>query len=149
MAFTDLFKNLVNLNDSDIEMDDLEENQPAEEIKVKREQPARRPQAERRGRAQADQSAGAMKVVIVRPEVFDEVKTIADNLVQGKTVVLNLETTNKDVARRVVDFMSGAAYTINYKLKKVAKNTFLIVPDPTDFAGEIFMDDYDEQNYYL
>lgn len=148
MAFTDIFKNIVNLNDSDLETEETVVTEPVDEPKPKREQPVRRPQPERR-RGSADQSGSAMKVVIVRPEVFDEVKTIADNLVQGKTVVLNLETTNKDVARRVVDFMSGAAYTINYKLKKVAKNTFLIVPDPTDFAGEIFMDDFDEQNYYF
>jgi cell division inhibitor SepF len=90
-----------------------------------------------------------MKVVIVRPEVFDEVAGIADHLVQGKTVVLNLETANKDISRRIVDFMSGAAYALACKLKKVANNTFIIVPEYADIAGELMLDDFDEHNYYL
>ena len=89
-----------------------------------------------------------MKVVIVRPEMFDEVANIADHLVQGKTIVLNLETANKEVARRIVDFMSGAAYALSCKLKKVANNTFIIVPEHTDIAGELILDDFEEQNYY-
>ena len=89
-----------------------------------------------------------MKVVIVRPEMFDEVANIADHLVQGKTIVLNLETANKEVARRIVDFMCGAAYALSCKLKKVANNTFIIVPEHTDIAGELILDDYEEPDYY-
>ena len=146
MAFKDMFKNLVNLNDGDLEeeIQETTEEQVQESVKPKRE-PVYRRSADRRNAP----AGGAMKVVIVRPEVFDEVAGIADHLVQGKTVVLNLETANKDMCRRIVDFMSGAAYALSCKLKKVANNTFIIVPEQTDIAGELVLDDFDEQNYYI
>jgi cell division inhibitor SepF len=127
------------------DFEEIEEEQEETPAKVKRE-PAPRRFAERRN---AQTVNSAMKVVIVRPEVFDEVAGIADHLVQGKTVVLNLETANKDISRRIVDFMSGAAYALACKLKKVANNTFIIVPEYADIAGELMLDDFDEHNYYL
>ncbi|MEE0927811.1 MAG: cell division protein SepF [Acutalibacteraceae bacterium] len=147
MALKDIFKNFVSLNEDDLE-DEVEETtateEPEAQPRVKRE-PVRR-SSDRRNAPSANT---AMKVVIVRPEVFDEVAGIADHLVQGKTVVLNLETANKDISRRIVDFMSGAAYALGCKLKKIANNTFIIVPSNTDIAGELMLDDFDEQNYYL
>lgn len=147
MALKDMFKNFVSLNEGDLE-DELEETveEPATESVKTRREPAARRSSERKS---APAATGAMKVVIVRPEVFDEVAGIADHLVQGKTVVLNLESANKDISRRVVDFMSGAAYALSCKLKKIANNTFIIVPENTDIAGELMLDDFDEQNYYL
>ena len=148
MAIKDIWKNFVNINeddlDDDYETDTVESAEP--ETRAKRE-PAQRRGFERRS-STTQSGGGAMKVVIVRPEMFDEVAGIADHLVQGKTVVLNLETANKDIARRIVDFMCGAAYALSCKLKKVANNTFIIVPEHTDIAGELMLDDYDEQNYY-
>ena len=149
MAFKDMFKNLVNLNDDDLDEGFEESVQESEEApqKVKKEAPQKRSSSDRR--APAGASSSAMKVVIVRPEVFDEVAGIADHLIQGKTVVLKLETANKDVTRRIVDFMSGAAYALSCKLKKIANNTFIIVPEHTDIAGELLIDDFDEQNYFM
>ena len=148
MAIKDIFKNLVNLNDEDFEEEyEQQEEEVVETPKVRRE-PAPRRFPERRSRGASD-APSAMKVVIVRPEMFEEVAGVADHLVQGKTVVLNLETTNRDMCRRIVDFMSGAAYALACKLKKVANNTFIIVPENTDIAGELLLDDFDEQNYYL
>ena len=146
MAIKDIWKSFVNISDDDL--DDYE-NEAAEatveEPRATRE-PAPRKTFDRR--ASAQNTGGAMKVVIVRPEMFDEVANIADHLVQGKTIVLNLETANKEVARRIVDFMSGAAYALSCKLKKVANNTFIIVPEHTDIAGELILDDFEEQSYY-
>ncbi|MBQ3889554.1 MAG: cell division protein SepF, partial [Clostridia bacterium] len=53
------------------------------------------------------------------------------------TVVLNLEKTPKDVARRLVDFLSGVAYANNGQLKKVANNTFIITPYNVDVSGDL------------
>ena len=145
MALKDMFKNFVSLNENDFEDEVFEPEQEVEEpVRAKREPVYRR--AERRNAAA---TGSAMKVVITRPEMFDEVAGIADHLVAGKTVVLNLETANRDMCRRIVDFMSGAAYALSCKLKKVANNTFIIVPESTDIAGELVLDDFDEQNYYL
>ena len=147
MALKDIWKNFVNISDEDLEdgFEEAAEEIAEPEVRVKKE-PVQRRAFERRVNTQTN--SGAMKVVIVRPEMFDEVANIADHLVQGKTIVLNLETANKDIARRIVDFMSGAAYALGCKLKKIANNTFIIVPEHTDIAGELMLDDFDEQNYY-
>lgn len=147
MALKDIWKNFVNISDEDLEdgFEEATEEIAEPEVRVKKE-PVQRRAFERRANTQTN--SGAMKVVIVRPEMFDEVANIADHLVQGKTIVLNLETANKDIARRIVDFMSGAAYALSCKLKKIANNTFIIVPEHTDIAGELMLDDFDEQNYY-
>ena len=61
-----------------------------------------------------------LKVVLVRPERFEDASEIADHLRDKRTVVLNLESTEKEVARRLVDFLSGVAYAQEGKIKKVA-----------------------------
>ena len=70
----------------------------------------------------------ALELKVVRPERFDSVTSIADHLINNRTVVLNLEATNKETAARMIDFLSGVAYSIEGKLKKVANNTFVITP---------------------
>ena len=141
MALKDTFRNLFNVDENEF-AEEFEE--AAEEI----ERPQRAPLSRRYSSDRKNTyTSSAMKVVIVRPEMFDEVKNIADHLKQGKTVVLNLETANRDVTRRIVDFMSGAAYALSCKLKKIANNTFMIVPESTDIAGELFLDEYNEDAY--
>ena len=67
-----------------------------------------------------------LKVILVKPERFENASEIADQLKDKRTVVLNLESTNKDVARRLIDFLSGVAYAGEGKIKKVAANTYII-----------------------
>ena len=67
-----------------------------------------------------------LKVVLVKPERFEDASTIADHLNNKRTVVLNLESTNKEVSRRLVDFLSGVAYANNGQIKRVANSTFII-----------------------
>lgn len=77
-----------------------------------------------------------MQVVLVRPEQFNEVTDIAEHVRSKHAVVLNLESTNKDVARRVVDFLSGCAYALDGKIKKIAISTYIITPQNVDFIGD-------------
>lgn len=91
---------------------------------------------------------GGIELKVVRPEHFEDVSTIADHLLSGRTVVLNLEATNKEIARRFIDFLSGVAYSIDGQMKRVANNTYIITPnnvDVTDTAlrGESSADDED------
>lgn len=79
----------------------------------------------------------AVQVVLVRPTRFDQAAEIADHLRARRTVVINLETTNKDVARRLVDFLSGVAYANDGKIKKVAINTYIITPYNVDIMGDL------------
>lgn len=68
------------------------------------------------------------RVVLVQPEKFDCATAIASNLRQGNAVILNCEATDKDVARRVVDFLSGCAYALDGCIKKAANNVYILVP---------------------
>lgn len=82
-------------------------------------------------------NAGNMQVVLVKPDRFDTVSEIADHLRDKKSIVLNLESTNKDVARRLVDFLSGCAYSLDGKIKKVAISTYIITPYNVDIVGDL------------
>lgn len=77
-------------------------------------------------------SGSSLEMKVVRPEHFDSVTQIADHLLEHRTVVLNLENTNKETARRLIDFLSGVAYSINGSLKKIATNAYIITPDNVD-----------------
>ena len=90
-----------------------------------------------------------MQVVLVKPERFEDVTSIADHLNDKKTVVLNLETAEREVSRRIVDFLSGATYANHGNIKKISKATFLIVPKGVDMMGELMLDDFEEGRMYF
>ena len=79
----------------------------------------------------------AMQVILVKPDRFDTVSDIADHLRDKKSIVLNLESTNKDVARRLVDFLSGVAYALDGKIKKVAISTYILTPVNVEIVGDL------------
>ena len=85
-----------------------------------------------------------VRVVLFKPMDFQDVKVIADELVRTNTVVLNLEVTPKDVARRVLDFLSGAAYAKDGKVKRVSTNTYIIAPSNVSLAGDDMTDEAEE-----
>ena len=78
-----------------------------------------------------------LQVVLVKPERFDDASAVADHLNAKRTVVLNLESTSKDIARRLVDFLSGVAYANNGQIKRVANSTFIITPYNVDIMGDL------------
>ena len=73
-----------------------------------------------------------IELKIVRPETFDEVSDIADFLIEGCTVVLNLELIDKPTTMRMLDFLNGVTYTKYGEIKNVAQNTYLITPNGID-----------------
>jgi len=89
-----------------------------------------------------------LQVVLVKPEKFETAAEIADHLRERRTVVLNLEQTNKDIARRLVDFLSGVAYAQDGKIKKVAVNTYLITPYSVDLLGDL-IDELEHNGLYF
>ena len=78
-----------------------------------------------------------LQVVLVKPERFEDASAIADQLNAKRTVVLNLESTNKQVSRRLIDFLSGVAYANNGQIKRVATSTFIITPYKVDIMGDL------------
>lgn len=100
-------------------------------------QPAQNQQRPTTGRGMAVSSNG-IEMKVVKPDKYDSAtaQKIADHLLSKRTVVLNLEETNKESARRLIDFLSGVAYSINGYIQRVAANTFIIVPENVDISGE-------------
>ncbi len=91
----------------------------------------------RRGKVVNIHATTQLKVVLVKPERFENASEIADHLKEKRTVVVNLESTHKDIARRLIDFLSGVAYAGEGKIKKVAANTYLITPYSVDIQGDL------------
>lgn len=94
-------------------------------------------------------SQNQMQVVLVKPDRFEDVTSIADHLNAKKTVVLNLESANRDVSRRIIDFLSGAAYANHGNIRKVANSTFIIVPAAVDVMGELILEEFEDGKLYF
>lgn len=91
-----------------------------------------------------------LQVGIFKPERFgEETRSIADELMKTHTVVLNLEDTNKDMARRILDFLSGVAYANKGKIKRVATNTYIIIPSNVDLTGDDLLDELENSGVYF
>lgn len=88
-----------------------------------------------------------LAVVLVKPTAFENAAEIADNLKDKRTVVLNLEQTNQEIARRLIDFLSGVAYANEGKIKRVANNTFIITPYNVNLLGDL-MDELENSGLY-
>ena len=98
-------------------------------------QPQPQPQAQP-VRQQSPLGGTNLELKVVKPDRYENVNQIADHLLNRRTVVLNLEGTNKETARRLIDFLSGVAYSIDGQLKRVANNTFVITPHNVDVSGD-------------
>ena len=85
-------------------------------------------------------AGSAIELKVVKPQRFESVPQIADHLLNKRTVVLNLEDTNKETARRLIDFLSGVAYSIDGNMKKIATNAYVITPNNVDVSGEQLRD---------
>lgn len=91
-----------------------------------------------------------LQVVLFKPERFgEETRVIADELMKMHTVLLNLENTNKDMARRIIDFLSGAAYANRGKINRVATNTYMITPNNVDLTGNDLLDELESNGIYF
>ena len=90
-----------------------------------------------------------VQVVLVKPEQFSEAQGIADNLKMKRTVVLNLESTNRDIARRMLDFLSGVAYAVEGSIKRVANSTYIITPYNVDVLGDDIIDELEHNGMFM
>ena len=145
MSFIDELKKLTHpYEDEDEEFEDFEEPDRSrdafEDRRVKVE--------DRRNKVVNIHATTQLKVVLVKPERFENASEIADHLKDKRTVVLNLESTNKDIARRLVDFLSGVAYAGEGKIKKVAANTYIITPYHVDIEGDL-IDELENNGLYF
>ena len=149
MSFKDEFKKIIHPYD---EEDDFEEEPldlpRSERTAFQEERREERKNEDRRNKVVNIHATTQLKVVLVKPERFENASEIADHLREKRTVVLNLESTNKDIARRLVDFLSGVAYAGDGKIKKVAANTYIITPYSVDIMGDL-IDELENNGMYL
>lgn len=145
MGLFDKFKDIINLPEDDFYDDENSEKDfnSFKSYEEEEEQAAPKPRRESRfSSANQDKvvnihTTAQLQVVLAKPESFEEGRKIADNLNEKRTVVLNLESANRDVALRLIDFLSGVAYANNGNLKRVAKSTFIITPYNVDVMGDL------------
>lgn len=100
------------------------------------EEPAPAETPRRRGSVVAIAPPKAMRVVVVEPVAFDEVQAIALNLRNRRPVIVNLERTDREVGKRIVDFMSGATYSLSGSMQRVGAAIFLFAPQNVDVAAQ-------------
>ena len=156
MGIFDEFKRLARPYE-DEEMDDFDDFEEAPRPAERRERvsrsesmyPAPTQEEERRSNKVVNiRAATQLQVVLVKPEKFEDASAIADHLREKRTVVLNLESTNKEIARRLLDFLSGVAYANEGKIKKVAISTYIITPYNVDILGDL-IDELENNGLYF
>ena len=154
MSLMDEFKKIIHPYDDedydyeeDFEEPVKESRSPFEERREDRRSEERRSE-DRHNKVVNIHATTQLKVVLVKPERFENASEIADHLREKRTVVLNLESTNKDIARRLIDFLSGVAYAGDGKIKKVSANTYIITPYSVDLMGDL-IDELESSGLYL
>ena len=149
MGFIDELKRLARPYE-DEDMDDFDDFEPVNRGNTAKEKARERETstnvydqsaAERRNNKVVNiHTTTQLQVVLVKPDRFEQASEIADHLRDKRTVVLNLESTQKDISRRLLDFLSGVAYAHEGKIKKVAISTYIITPYNVDILGDLIND---------
>ena len=144
MGIIDEFKKWAHpYDDEDEEFEDFEDLPRRDSFEERRNK-----YDDRRNKVVNIHATTQLKVVLVKPERFENASEIADQLKDKRTVVLNLESTNKDLSRRLIDFLSGVAYAGEGKIKKVAANTYIITPYHVDIEGDL-IDELENNGLYF
>lgn len=122
--------------------DDFRKEQPKKDLYAPREEARRDEEREilrggaRKGKVVNITSTTQFKVVVLQPESFEEAREIADNLKANKPVIVNLEKIEKEQARRMVDFVSGASYALGGDIQKISNMIFLVTPYNVGILGD-------------
>lgn len=152
MGVMDKFLNYMKLNpedDDDFYDDDYYEEEPAQAEKPKkvsavREEPpqiedksaAKKPQPKVTPMRQTKKTGNGMEVCVIKPTSIEDAREITETLLANRTVVLNLEGLDMDIAQRIIDFTSGSCFAISGNLQKISHYIFIITPAIVDISGD-------------
>ncbi len=102
------------------------------------------------GKSSKKQGGANMQVCVIKPTSIEEEIEITETLLEGRTVVINMEGLNVEIAQRIIDFTSGATYAMNGNLQKISNYIFLATPNGVDISGDIqsIMDSFGSNNTY-
>ena len=114
------------------------QEEPEQEVIEQEEmiEPEYIPQVKKRSKIVNIHTTTQLKLVVMQPDSCDDAQDIADHLKSKKPVVINLEDVEKDVARRIVDFLAGSVYALDGNIQKVSNGIFLIAPYNVDIMGD-------------
>lgn len=154
MSVIDSFLRLMKLNDDDEmydDYDDYEDDEPIiEEKKSKKITKLEDYDAEERGRKSSPKpvvaqrnnssskkvSGAGMEVCVIKPTSVEDAREITETLLANRTVVLNMEGLDVDIAQRIIDFASGSCFAISGNLQKISHYIFIITPASVDISGD-------------
>ncbi len=139
--FSEEYEDYIDETESD---NDLEGFETLKRESVKVSEP---PQLNR-GKVVNIHATTQLQVMLVKPERFEDARTIAEHLNQKRTVVLNLESSSKDLSRRLLDFLSGVAFANGGEVKRVANSTFIITPSNVNLMGDL-LDELESSGVYF
>lgn len=152
MSFMDKILDILRLNDDDddeyefaneeyfVDEDEYEEPKkkaPRRENKVEvKESPISKITPITKAQKKQAVNTG-MEVCVIKPTTIEDEIEIADTLLSGRTVLINMEGLNIELAQRIIDFTSGATYAMHGSLQKVSNYIFLATPSGVDISGDI------------
>ncbi len=154
MGVMDKFLNAMKLNgeDDEYDYDDdyLDDEDELDEIPVAKkpvarevieeeEKPVKKPINKVTNMRQVKRTttnANGMEVCVIKPSSVEDAKEITETLLANRTVVLNLEGLDVDIAQRIIDFTSGSCYAISGNLQKISHYIFIITPAIVDISGD-------------
>ncbi|MDD2971984.1 MAG: cell division protein SepF [Lachnospiraceae bacterium] len=87
-------------------------------------------------RQQTKRSGAGMEVCVIKPTSVEDAREITETLLANRTVVLNLEGLDVDIAQRIIDFTSGSCFAISGNLQKISHYIFIITPASVDISGD-------------
>ena len=162
MGFLDKILDVMRLNEDDYEFDndDYEfDDDYEEEVKGKKPSGKERKEEQAPKRAETNfdmsekrqkntnkitpitknkrQGQQGMEVCVIKPSAIEDELEITDTLLNGRTVVINMEGLNVEIAQRIIDFTSGATYAMRGNLQKISNYIFLATPNGVDISGDI------------
>ncbi|MCH5249628.1 MAG: cell division protein SepF [Lachnospiraceae bacterium] len=148
MSVMDKFLNAMKINDEDDdgfydddyydEPDPVKKSTPArEDNAAEEERPVKKPVPKvtpmRQMRKMSD---SGMEVCVIRPTTVEDAREITETLLANRTVVLNLEGLDVEIAQRIIDFTSGSCFAISGNLQKISHYIFIITPASVDISGD-------------
>lgn len=163
MGIMDKFLDVMRLNDDDYEFDNEDydydeeeyeeekEKKPSRRERKKQEETAKRTadtydiSEKQRTKQQSkitpisrNRKAGqSMEVCVIKPSAIEDEIEITETLLNGRTVVINMEGLSVDIAQRIIDFTSGATFAMHGNLQKISNYIFLATPSGVDISGDI------------
>ncbi len=169
MGFMDKILNVMKLDpDDDFEYDNDdfelgydEEDEPApaksklSDIEDEKKRPVKEKKQPskitpiRAGRSSRQAQDNEMEVCVIRPTMIEDEREITDTLLDGRTVVLNVEGLAVDTAQRIIDFISGSTYALGGNLQKISNYIFILTPPNVDISGDFqnYMDSFDVNSF--